>query len=95
MNAECTMQNAECTMQNAECGMRNARRATGGSVLMEYVVLCCGIALVLLLAMQSEGEWDGKPLFGFYNYEQGYIGLGAEWANHVKILHRAMALPVP
>ena len=67
----------------------------GGSVLMEYVVLCCGIALLLLLAMQTTGEWNGQKLFGFYNYEEGYIGLGADWADSVRLLHRAIALPVP
>ena len=70
-------------------------REDSGSVLMEYVVLCCGIALVLLLAMQGEGEWNGEKLLGFYNFEKGYIGLGAEWAGAVQLLHRAIAAPVP
>lgn len=70
-------------------------RKDAGAVLMEYVVLCCGIAVPLLLAMQSTGTWNGEPLFGFYNHEKGYIGLGAEWADYVRLIHRAIALPVP
>lgn len=70
-------------------------KSDSGSVLLEYVVLCCGIALVLLLAIQSTGTWDDKPLFGFYNPRDGYIGLGAQWAEHVRIFHRALALPIP
>lgn len=56
-----------------------------GSVLLEYAVLCCGIAVVLLKFMHAE----------FFNFGQGYVGLGSQWAEHVRILHRAMALPIP
>lgn len=68
--------------RNAQCGMRNAEC---GSVLMEYLVLCCGIALVLLEFMHHQ----------FFNFEQGYVGLGADWAKSVGLLHRAIALPIP
>ena len=56
-----------------------------GSVLMEYVVLTCFVGVVLLGFMHSE----------FYNVDEGYIGLGAEWAETVRLLHRAIALPIP
>lgn len=56
-----------------------------GAVLMEYVVLCCGIAVVLLEFMHTQ----------FYNFEEGYVGLGLEWAESVQLLHRAIALPIP
>ena len=56
-----------------------------GSVLMEYVVLCCGIAVPLLIFMHTQ----------FFDFHRGYIGLGAEWADSDRLLHRALALPVP
>ncbi len=68
-----------------------------GSVLMEYVVLTCLVSIVLLEFFQN-AKFDkrtGEPISGFYNTGQGYIGLGAKWADHVRLLHRAIALPVP
>lgn len=56
-----------------------------GAVLMEYVILCCGITLLLLEFMHKE----------FFNFEQGYVGMGLEWAETVQLLHRAIALPIP
>lgn len=56
-----------------------------GSVLMEYLVLCCFVSAVLLGFFHES----------FFNFEQGYVGLGAEWAESVKTLHRAIALPLP
>lgn len=60
-------------------------RTDSGAVLMEYVVLCCGIALILLEFFHSQ----------FYNLENGYVGEGAEWAESVRLLQRAIALPIP
>lgn len=60
-------------------------RCTSGSVLMEYAVLCCFLGVVLLTFFHSQ----------FYNFTDGYVGLGAEWADHVRLLHRAIALPIP
>lgn len=77
----------QATLRKGRCAKhrgKNARRDSG-AVLMEYVVLCCGIAVVLLKFMHTQ----------FYNSEQGYIGLGAEWARNVQLLHRAIALPIP
>lgn len=62
----------------------NAHRDSG-AVLMEYVVLCCGVALVLLEFMHAQ----------FFNFEQGYVGMGLDWAESVQRLHRAIALPIP
>lgn len=56
-----------------------------GSVLMEYVVLCCLIGVVLLKLFQGD----------FYDFEKGYVGLGAKWSGSVQLLHRAIALPIP
>lgn len=67
-----------------------------GSVLMEYLVLCCFVVAVLLAFMQREAtDAQGRPVSGFFNFKQGYVGLGAEWAESVKTLHRAIALPLP
>lgn len=65
----------------------SVRRSGGadGSVLMEYAVLCCGIAVVLLEFFHTQ----------FFNFEQGYVGIGREWFASVQLLHRAIALPVP
>jgi hypothetical protein len=52
---------------------------------MEYVVLCCFLGVVLLEFF----HWQ------FYNFTNGYVGLGAEWAEHVRTLHRAIAIPIP
>ena len=62
-------------------GFRNA----SGSVLMEYVVLCCFLGVVLLEFFHLQ----------FYNFADGYVGLGAEWAEHVRTLHRTIAIPIP
>lgn len=66
-----------------------------GAVLMEYVVLCCGVALVLLEFMQHAVFVEGTPVSGFFNFEQGYVGMGLDWAESVQRLHRAIALPIP
>lgn len=66
-----------------------------GAVLMEYVVLCCLVAIPLLLFMMVEKKVGGEWVSGFYNVERGYIGLGKEWVEHVRLLHRAIALPIP
>ncbi len=67
-----------------------------GSVLMEYVVLTCLVSVVLLGFLQNAAfDKDKYPVSGFYNADQGYIGLGAQWADHVRLLHRAIALPIP
>ena len=74
--------------RNAERGTRNARSraaGNGGSVLMEYVVLCCFIALFLVEFMHKQ----------FYDYEKGYVKRGLDWARYVGLLHRAIACPIP
>lgn len=75
---------SECVMRDRGATPRKAP-SNSGAVLMEYVVLCCGIALVLLEFMHTQ----------FFNFGQGYVGLGHEWAEHVRIMHRAIALPIP
>lgn len=66
-----------------------------GTVLMEYAVVTCFVAVVMLVFMQKAVFVDGTPVAGFFNFREGYIGLGAEWAANVKLLHRAIALPIP
>ena len=56
-----------------------------GSVLLEYLLLCCWIGIILLEFFHSN----------FFNYEQGYVGYGADWSRSVQLLHRAIALPIP
>ncbi|MBR1837616.1 MAG: hypothetical protein IJ783_10055 [Kiritimatiellae bacterium] len=67
-----------------------------GTVLMEYAVVTCFVAVVMLVFMQkAEFASDGTPISGFFNFREGYVGLGAEWASHVRLLHRAVAIPIP
>ena len=67
-----------------------------GTVLMEYVILCCFIGIVLIGFLQVAAEdSDGNAISGFFNTTQGYVGLGLEWAASVQLLHRAIALPIP
>lgn len=56
-----------------------------GSVLMEYVILCCFIGVVLLEFFHTQ----------FFNYTDGYVGRGIDWAAYVLRLHRAIAMPFP
>ena len=79
-NAECRMHNAQCTMHNGECG----------SVLMEYVVLCCFIGCVILLFLHNE----------FYNVIDGYhtrgpLKLGEGYVYFQKLRLFALSLPIP
>ena len=60
-------------------------RSDRGSVLMEYVVLCCGVGVVLLEFFHTQ----------FYNATEGYVGPGLEWAASVQLLHRAISIPIP
>lgn len=60
-------------------------RSDSGSVLMEYVVLCCGIGVVLLAFFNTQ----------FYNTTDGYVERGLEWAASVQLLHRAISIPIP
>lgn len=67
-----------------------------GTVLMEYAVVTCFVAVVMLVFMQKAVfSADGTAVSGFFNFREGYVGLGAEWAAYVKLLHRAIALPIP
>lgn len=67
-----------------------------GNVMMEYAILCCAIGVILLAFMQTEKrDGAGNAISGFFNYENGYVGLGLEWAESVQLLHRAIASPVP
>ena len=66
-----------------------------GSVLMEYCVLTCFVSVAVLAFLHQAVFVDGTPVSGFFNLSEGYVGLGAEWAEHVRLLHRAIALPIP
>ena len=59
--------------------------ADRGSVLMEYVILCCFVGIIAIEFFHTQ----------FYNFEDGFVGLGLDWAGSVQQLHRAIALPVP
>ena len=67
------------------CSVARDSSSCGGSVLMEYVVLCCGIGVVLLEFFRTH----------FFNFDEGYVGLGLDWALSTQLLHRAIALPIP
>lgn len=56
-----------------------------GSVLMEYVVLCCWIGLLVA----------GFVYGDFYNVTDGYVGLGKEFVKWRQILLHALAIPIP
>ncbi len=66
-------------------GFSPLHRCDSGAVLMEYVILTCFVSIVVLTFMREQ----------FYNFDQGYVGLGAEWASYVQLLHRAIAMPLP
>lgn len=74
--------------------MKDIRTETG-SVLMEYAVVTCFIAVVVLTFLQRAVFVDGTPVSGFFNFSDGYVGLGAEWAGQTRLLHRAIAIPIP
>lgn len=73
---------------------------------MEYVVLNCGIAVFILLAMQTTGTYKpmwaspkDKPedyeLWGFYNPKEGFIGLGRNLQTAMQRKLGGIALPIP
>lgn len=66
-----------------------------GSVLMEYCVLTCFVSVAVLTFLQQAVFVNGSAVSGFFNFSEGYVGLGAEWAETVRLLHRAIALPIP
>lgn len=71
------------------------RGGESGTVLMEYAVVCCFVCVVVLAFLQKAVYVDGAAVSGFFNFDEGYVGLGADWADSVRRLHRAIALPVP
>lgn len=56
-----------------------------GSVLMEYVVLCCFLGAAVVLAVH----------FGFYNVNDGYVGTGRSYVWFQRLRLYALSLPVP
>ena len=77
-------------------GERRADRSgSGGSVMMEYAVVTCLVAVALLSFMQKAVFVGGTPVSGFFNAVDGYVGLGVDWAATVQVAHRAVAMPIP
>ena len=56
-----------------------------GSVLMEYVVLCCFLGLAVVSAIH----------FGFYNVSDGYVGAGRGYVWFQRLRLYALSLPIP
>jgi len=56
-----------------------------GSVLMEYVVVCCFIGMAVVLALH----------FGFYNVNDGYVGAGTSYVWFQRLRLYALSLPIP
>ena len=69
-------------MRNDEGKMGNGER---GSVLMEYVVLCCFMGLAVATAVYVD----------FYNVNDGYVGGGLKLVQWRQILLHALAIPIP
>lgn len=60
-------------------------RGTGGSVLMEYVVLCCFLGIAVVMAVHN----------GFYNHAAGYVGIGRGYVWFQRLRLYALSLPIP
>ena len=58
---------------------------SSGSVLMEYVVLCCFVGMAV--------AWFAYA--NFYNPVDGYVGLGLKFVQWRQILLHALSLPIP
>lgn len=56
-----------------------------GSVLLEYVVLCCGVGTALILFMHAN----------FYNPVDGFVGLGRDLVVFYQRFQTLLARPVP
>lgn len=61
-----------------------------GSVLMEYVVLCCFIGCAIVVFMHNEfyNVFDGFSTKGFLNLGEGYVYFQ-------KLRLYALSLPIP
>ena len=71
-------------------GRRLMRNGECGSVLMEYVVVCCFVGCVILLFLHNE----------FYNVIDGYqtkgpLKLGEGYVYFQKLRLFALSLPIP
>lgn len=58
---------------------------SSGSVLMEYVVLCCFVGAAVVLAVSA----------GFYNLREGYVGNGLGFVFFHRLRAYALSLPLP
>ncbi len=65
--------------------MRTAWRSGRGSVLMEYVVLCCFLGIAVVMAVHN----------GFYNHAAGYVGIGRGYVWFQRLRLYALSLPIP
>lgn len=57
----------------------------GGSVLMEYVIVCCLIGVGIVLLFHKE----------FFNFGDGYVGLGQKIQTETQRKLGGIALPIP
>lgn len=56
-----------------------------GSVLMEYVILCCFIGAGIAMFVHLD----------FYNVSDGYVGMGLKFVQWRQTLLHALAIPIP
>ena len=58
---------------------------SSGSVLVEYVVLCCFLGAVIVFALHQ----------GFWNPSDGYVGFGRDFVRFHRLRLWALSLPIP
>jgi hypothetical protein len=56
-----------------------------GSVLMEYVIVCCFIGVIVVELFHKE----------FFNFDDGFVGLGLVVKTAIQRVLGGIALPIP
>lgn len=70
---------------NSKTQMRFRFTEECGSVLMEYVILCCFVGACIALFVHLD----------FYNVSDGYVGMGLKFVQWRQTLLHALAIPIP